>query len=275
MKAAVLGSPISHSLSPVLHRAAYRALGLDHTYDAIEVGIEDFPSFFRNLDSDWLGLSLTMPLKEIAFSVADVVTETASLTTSINTLVFSTQDGTAQINGDNTDVYGIGASITEVTTDAMRTACVLGSGATARSALVAIAALGIESVDLIARNPGSIEVCAELAAQLGITFRHLTAPDPELNRVDVVINTTPQGIADQWTSSVEAPQGILLDAVYKPHPTNIVSAWLTQGGVACPGYNMLLHQAVRQVELMTGQPGPLEAMRLALHDALRTQGTIV
>ncbi len=269
MKAAVLGSPISHSLSPVLHRAAYKALALPHTYEAIEINVEGFGSFIDTLDDAWLGLSLTMPLKEVAFTVANVVTDTASLTQSINTLVFADE-----IRGENTDVYGISAAITECVQSSMASGYILGSGATARSAIMACSELGISSITLVARNPESIAICTELAHELGITFRQITAPDAELNEVDVVINTTPQGVADQWTMAVRSPRGVLLDAVYKPHPTELVQAWSLQEGIACPGYNMLLHQAVRQVELMTELLGPIDAMRDALLTELRNQGTI-
>lgn len=269
MRAAVLGSPISHSLSPVLHRAAYQALGLQHTYEAIEVNVEGFRAFIDSLDKGWLGLSLTMPLKEIAFTVADVVSETALLTQSINTLTFANG-----IHAENTDVYGICAAIKESVPDPMATGFIFGSGATARSAIMSCSELGISSIVLVARNAESISICAELAERLGITFRQVMAPDSELNDADVVINTTPQGVADQWTPSVARPRGLLLDAVYQPHPTALVSTWLEHGGVACPGYNMLLHQAVRQVELMTSLNGPVEVMREALLTALRGQGTI-
>ncbi len=269
MRAAVLGSPISHSLSPVLHRAAYTDLGLDNTYDSFDIGAEEFNDFIDGLDDEWMGLSLTMPLKEVAFSVANVVTDIASMTQSINTLIFG-----SEVLADNTDVYGIVAAIREIHNSSIEHMTILGSGATARSALMAAHDMTVSSVNLVARNPESISVCAGLADELGITFRHSVSPPPEWMESHVVINTTPQGVADQWIDSIASPQGLLLDVVYKPYPTNLDKAWNQQGGSACPGYNMLLHQAVRQVELMTGQRGPLEAMRAALLDALNERGVI-
>ncbi|MEI6109044.1 MAG: shikimate dehydrogenase, partial [Actinomycetes bacterium] len=133
-KAAVLGSPISHSLSPVLHRAAYEALGLPHTYEAIEIDESQLAEFVKSLDENWLGLSLTMPLKEVAFQVAHTIDETARLSGSINTLIFADQ-----ISAHNTDVLGIMDSLTEFGIGSPRSAIMLGAGATARSALLALA----------------------------------------------------------------------------------------------------------------------------------------
>ena len=134
-RAAVCGSPIRHSLSPVLHDAAYRALGLTNwTYGRIHIEAEELAEWVHSLDDSWRGLSLTMPLKEAAFAVAHTVSEVAEAVGAINTLVRD-DDGWS---GHNTDVYGIVRALAEAGVTDITHAVVVGSGATARSALAAL-----------------------------------------------------------------------------------------------------------------------------------------
>lgn len=267
MKAAVLGSPISHSLSPVLHRAAYKQLGLDHTYEAIEVNELQLPGFVRNCDSAWLGLSLTMPLKEIAFEVADKSSAIAHMTGSINTLIFA-----EQIKADNTDVYGLATALRFGNCSNPKSATILGSGATARSAIAALSGLGTQEIVVIARNKVSAARCVDLGNELGIILDTSSEPASSLFNSDVVINTTPKGVADDFISFTSAAHGTLLDVVYDPWPSKLVSAWRDRKLNVVPGYEMLLHQAVRQVELMTGLIPDSEHMKSALHQALKERG---
>lgn len=262
MRAAVLGHPVAHSLSPVLHRAAYVALGLEHTYEAIDVTQDEFISFMESLDTSWLGLSLTMPLKEVAFTVANEVSEVAKLAGSINTLTF--EDG---IRATNTDVVGLERAILEVTNDTQGKFTIIGSGATARSAIVAAAALNATEIEIVARNPESSRQCVDLARRLGITNAVVEFSEAQLQDSVVTINTTPVGVADNIT--VHEPQGLLLDVVYHPWPTVLALRWTEAGGLTCSGHNMLLHQAAEQVHLMTGLKPPVEVMRTALENALR------
>ena len=262
-KAAVLGSPIAHSLSPVLHNAAYASLGLDAHYDKIEISQTQLADFVATLDDTWMGLSLTMPLKEVAFDVATTISATATLAGAINTLVL--RDG---IHADNTDVYGIVAAVREMTDSHLDSATVIGSGATARSALIALRDLGVSQVAMIARNPSAIAECSRLADQLGISLTPSTSVAQDLNAPDVVISTVPKGVADDFITVVKDPRGVLLDVVYHPWPTALAAAWQAQGSTATAGHVMLLHQAARQVELMTGQLAPVEVMRSALMEAL-------
>ena len=132
-RAGVLGSPVAHSLSPALHRAAYAALGLDWTYDRYEVTESELPAFFGELDEEWAGLSLTMPLKSAIIPLLGEVDEVAGIITSVNTVL----PGTQGWRGTNTDVFGIVRSLVERLTQAPLRATVLGAGATARSAIAA------------------------------------------------------------------------------------------------------------------------------------------
>jgi shikimate dehydrogenase len=267
VKAAVLGSPVSHSLSPVLHSAAYRALGLDHSYSAIEVSESDLGDFLKSIDEDWLGASLTMPLKEVAFQFAETCDELANLTGAINTLVFGTQ-----IKAYNTDVLGIVDALIEAGLDQLTTAVIFGSGATARSTLVAVHKLGVQEVSCIARNADDVRRMEIVAAEIGIKFSHTQLNDSGWLAADVVVNTTPIGVMDDIARDVVSPKGLLLDVVYNPWPTQLAASWAVTGGSIVSGLSMLLHQAGHQVTLMTGKPAPLAQMRVALNAELLARG---
>lgn len=263
MKAAVLGHPVTHSLSPILHNAAYAALGLEHTYEAIELQQAELESFVQSLDKSWMGLSLTMPLKEIPFAFVDLISPTARLTKSINTLLLS-----GEIRADNTDVFGIQAAVLETITSDISTVAIIGSGATARSSVVAAFNLGAKSVKMISRNEVSTKECANIATELGITFETYSLDATDWQTSDLVINTTPAGAADGLCDAIREAHGLLLDVVYSPWPTRLAHTWQELGAITCSGHLMLLHQAGQQVQLMTGEVAPIEAMRAALENAL-------
>lgn len=254
MRAAVLGSPIAHSLSPRLHRAAYAALGLDWHYDAVEVDAGGLPAFVRGLDADWAGLSLTMPLKEAVLPLLDSASELAASVAAANTLLV--RDGA--LHGENTDVHGIVAALAEDGTASVGRAVVLGGGATARSALAALVQLGCTDVVLVVRSEPRATLAA--AERLGLSPT-VTAWDPTvLVGCDLLVSTLPSGAADALAPAV-ADVPVLLDVVYAPWPTPLAAGC---SGMVVSGLTMLLHQAAEQVRLMTGRPAPLEAMRSAL-----------
>ena len=267
MQAAVLGSPVSHSLSPVLHNAAYRALGLDHTYSAIETAESDLGNFLKSADANWLGVSLTMPLKEVAFEFADTCDELAMLTGAINTLVFG-----SEIKAFNTDVLGLVDALTEAGSKQVSTGVIFGSGATARSALVALQKLGATEVNCVARNVADVERMSKVAKEIGVSFIHTSVSDSSWLTADVVVNTTPMGALDEIAREVYSPVGLLLDVVYNPWPTQLAASWSVTGGTIASGLAMLLHQAGHQVTLMTGKPAPIAQMREALNAELLTRG---
>jgi shikimate dehydrogenase len=267
MKAAVLGKPISHSLSPVLHNAAYSTLGLSHEYSAIEVSKEELGVFLAEHDSDWLGVSLTMPLKEVAFEFADSVDEVAKMSGSINTLVF--REG---IQAFNTDVIGIVDAVKEFNSEIISTGVIFGSGATARSALIALAQLGAARVNCVARNQTDVDKMIELANAIGVELVHADLEDSDWMSADLVVNTTPVGVLDEVAPEVFSPSGLLLDVVYNPWPTQLAASWAVTGGSIVSGLSMLLHQAGQQVLLMTGEPAPIPQMREALNSDLLSRG---
>ena len=267
VKVAVLGNPVSHSLSPVLHNAAYRALGLDHTYSAVETTESDLGSFLDSVDADWLGVSLTMPLKEVAFDFADTCDELAELTGAINTLVFGDR-----VKAYNTDVLGLVDAISEAGSSEVTSAVIFGSGATARSALVALQLLGAQEVNCVARNAGDVERMASIARGFDVNFSHMRLADSSWLQADVVVNTTPVGVLDEIAREVISPKGLLLDVVYNPWPTQLAASWAVTGGSIVSGLSMLLHQAGHQVTLMTGKPAPVVQMREALNAELLNRG---
>jgi shikimate dehydrogenase len=270
-RAAVLGSPISHSRSPLLHRAAYAALGLDWTYEAIDVTTEALPAF---LDScawpEWAGLSLTMPLKTDVLPFLDEVSELATVVRAANTVVFS-ENGRC---GHNTDVAGMQRALAEAqgTDLALRRGIIIGSGATARSAIAALAGLGADDVAVIARNPDRAAELGPLGADLGVAVTLWPWDDVRPLDADAVIATVPPGAADVFVSRVPEAPGVLLDVAYGSGITSLTNAWSRAGGAAADGLDLLLWQAVDQVRLMTGEEPPVAAMRAALQAETGTAG---
>ena len=267
MRAAVLGSPVSHSLSPILHNAAYAALNLDHIYSAIEVTESSLGSFLAAKDASWLGVSLTMPLKEVAFDFSDTCDELSVLTGAINTLVFG-----SETKAFNTDVLGIVDAINETGVEKVSSGVIFGSGATARSSLVALSKLWAGEVNCIARNETDIQRLAVIAGEIGVKFKSTSIQESNWMTTEVVINTTPVGVLDDIAREVYAPAGLLLDVVYDPWPTQLAASWAVTGGTIVSGLSMLLHQAGHQVFLMTGQAAPIPKMLEALNAELVARG---
>lgn len=263
MRAAVLGSPIAHSLSPVLHRAAYSAMGLTGwRYDAFECLEDQLPAFLDGLDLSWAGLSLTMPLKRVALKLADLCGEPALAVGGANTLIF--QDGSTV--AENTDVHGIVAALTEAGVGDSRAALVLGGGATAASALVALRELGLDGAILAVRDRTRAAEAAEAGERAGLAVEVRTLSDLTdlLPATDLVVSTLPGGAADQYATQIARSGAAVLDVIYAPWPTALGAAVREAGGTVVGGFPMLLHQAVRQVMLMTGRHDvPVEAMRAA------------
>ena len=258
MHAAVLGYPVGHSLSPVLHTAAYAALGLhDWDYTAHECTADALAAFVDRLDDSWAGLSLTMPLKRVALDVATEVSPLAAAIGAGNTLVLG---GRRYV--DNTDVAGIVGALGPVTGRAV----VLGAGGTAQAVLAALRELGIEQVDVLVRDLARAAELRATAERLGVTPAiHAALADPAafVDGADVVISTLPKDAADHVACR---GVGTVLDVVYAPWPTRFAAQ--AESARVVSGMDMLLHQAVAQVELMTGRAGPLEAMRRALDAAV-------
>lgn len=264
-RAAVLGSPIAHSLSPVLHRAAYAALGLTGwTYEAVEVTEDGMAGFLAGLDGTWAGLSLTMPLKRVVRPLLAAESALARAVGAVNTVTFPPGGPV----GDNTDVHGIVAALGEAGVTAVTDAAVLGGGATACSTVAALRELGCAQVGVHVRSPERAADVVAAGERLGVDVRllPLDAADVVARAPHVVVSTLPARAADGFAvplSAALAGTGVLLDVVYAPWPTALAAAWQAAGGRVVSGFAMLLHQAAEQVRLMTGLEPPVEAMRAA------------
>jgi shikimate dehydrogenase len=266
MKAAVLGKPVAHSLSPALHRAAYRELGLDDwTYGLVECDEAGLAGYVESRDREWAGLSLTMPLKAAVLPLLDHADHMAAATGGANTVVFRPEGR----YGYNTDVQGIVDALTEVGVTVPGPVAIIGAGATACSALAAVGELGAPGAEVFLRDPARAAAVLATADRLALTVR--LRPLEDLRQGDAVapallISTVPAGAADFYAERTvlsPTPPMAVMDVVYHPWPTPLAVAAATAGAVVASGFAMLLHQAAAQVELMTGKPAPLEAMRAA------------
>jgi shikimate dehydrogenase len=265
MRAAVLGRPVGHSLPPLLHRAAYRALGLtDWTYDALDLGAEDVPVLLAGLGEEWRGFSVTMPCKQAAAAAADVAAPLPRLLRAANTLVRLPDGGWY---ADNTDVHGVGMALQLGGVQRLERAAILGAGGTAAAAAVALAELGARHVDVVARNPDRAADLARVLTTLGVT----TAVTPMAGAVvaaDVVVSTVPIDGQPALVDLGWRTEQTVLDVLYAPWPTPLAHRVGDAGGTVISGLEVLFWQATAQVELMTGQEPPIADMRSALDQAL-------
>ncbi|MFD6969626.1 shikimate dehydrogenase [Streptomyces sp. NPDC059979] len=271
IRAAVLGSPIEHSLSPVLHRAAYQELGLDDwSYDRFEIDEAALPGFVAGLGPEWAGLSLTMPLKRAIIPLLDEISDTAASVEAVNTVVL-TRDGRRL--GDNTDIPGIVAALHERGVEKVSSAAILGAGATASSALAALSRICTGEVTAYVRSRARADEMRQWGERLGVPVRTADWSEAaEALAAPLVIATTPAGATDALAAAVPADPGTLFDVLYDPWPTALAAAWSQRGGQLVGGLDLLVHQAVLQVERMTGRtPGPLVAMRAAGELALASK----
>jgi shikimate dehydrogenase len=264
---AILGRPIAHSLSPAMHRAAYAELGLDWRYEVHEVGADELAGFLASAGPELRGLSLTMPLKRVALGLADRSDDTARLVGAANTLLLE-PDGSRL--AANTDVPGLVAAFAEHGITVAETAVVLGGGATAASALAALARLGVREVTLVVRDPARAEEVCRVAGELDLRLAVATLAQAEqVGGHDLCVSTVPGGAVDAWADHFASVAPVLFDVAYHPWPTALAMAGARIGTEVLSGLDLLVHQAAFQVEMMTGRsPAPLAAMRAAAQEEL-------
>ena len=261
-RAAVLGHPISHSRSPLLHGAAYRLLGFDCAYEAIDLTPAQLPAFMAGVreSSCWAGLSVTMPLKA---AMVPLVDETSDLVRSLgvlNTVVVRRQpDGTVRLAGQNTDVAGIIEALRHAGATPGGHAVILGGGGTAAAAAAALAGLQVSSLSVCLRDPAKASAVLAVARNAGLECRVARWDDvvAELAAAQVVVSTLPPHAADPIAEGLDASgvrldSRVLLDVTYDPWPSRIAAVWHRRGGAIVPGLEMLIYQAVEQVRLFTG-----------------------
>lgn len=265
---AVLGSPITHSKSPALHAAAYRELGLDWAYTAIEVTGADLREFVTSRDASWRGLSLTMPLKREVLPLLTDVDELVELTGGANTVLLD--DG---LRGFNTDVYGITEAFRANGVASLGRVQILGGGATAASALAAVAALGATHAQFALRDPQKSAVLDRLGASLGIEVE-VRGFGVVGDMPDAVISTLPGRTDHDQTFAPELRgHAVLFDVAYDPWPSALAAQWSEVGGRVISGLQMLTLQALAQVRIFVGgsanaelenEPAVLAAMQRAV-----------
>jgi shikimate dehydrogenase len=264
----VLGDPIAHSLSPVLHRAAYAELGLDWTYDAHRVPAGGLAAFVDGLDATWRGLSLTMPLKREALPLldrhSDRLTDRARTAGAVNTLLL--EDDGSRV-GDNTDLPGAAAAIRERTSAPLASAAILGGGATATSVGLALVDLGVRSIVVAVREE------ARAAETLAALRAHPVAPRVVVEPIaggrwsaDIVVSTVPAAAQTPELVARCADVPVVFEALYDPWPTPLAAS--AAGRTLVSGLDLLVHQAALQLELFTGMRAPLAVMRDAGERAL-------
>jgi shikimate dehydrogenase len=256
----VLGKPVAHSLSPVLHRAAYRALGLTGwSYQAIECDEAGLAAVLAESAEDVLGYSCTMPLKRQVLTVAASVSPEAAGIGAGNTLLRRPSGWLA----DNTDWIGIRDALAAHAVPSTGAVTVLGAGGTAQAALAALTGAG--QVTVLVREPSRAGPLLATAERLGVRVSLATLSERRhWLDADLIIATLPAGAADEFAGLPFRADQALLDAIYHPWPTRLAAAVGAAGAPVVSGAAMLLYQAARQVELMTGSAAPVEAMRAAL-----------
>jgi shikimate dehydrogenase len=263
MRCAVLGDPIEHSLSPALHRAAYVALGLDWTYDAVRIPSGGLAAYVDGLGREWRGLSLTMPLKREAVPLLTSQDRWTQVSGAANTVLLDAAGGR---HGLNTDVPGVEAAVAEATDAHLRRALVLGGGATAASVLLALAERGLEHATLAVRDAGRV------SDTLTAVGRHPSPPQVSVVALDgltgvetdIVVSTIPAVAQDDAVLAAVRDVPVAFDVVYDPWPTPLAVAALADGRTVVGGLDLLVWQAVDQVRAMTGRfDVPVAAMRAA------------
>lgn len=262
-RAAVLGSPVAHSLSPALHRAGYAAAGLTGwEYQRIECDGNALPALVAGSGPEWAGFSVTMPGKAAAASVADRRSPRVLALGVANTLV--RRDGGWL--AENTDVDGLIGALRAAGAPPPRRALILGGGGTAASVIAALSELGTGDVVIAGRRPESTAGAVDLAGALGLRSRAIGWDVRDIgdaaDAADLVVSTVPAGAPDEFAERLKAVPA-LFDVVYYPWPTRLAAAGIP-GRITLTGLDMLLHQAFRQFELITGVPAPVKAMRLGL-----------
>jgi shikimate dehydrogenase len=265
--AAVIGSPVRHSLSPAIYNAAFEATGLDWVFVTFEVREGLAPAALdamRTLGIEWL--SVTMPLKSATARHVDQLSADALTLEAVNCVV----NNGGSLLGDNTDGLGFLRALEhEVGFDPMGRSCVvLGAGGAARAVILALGRAGASEVLVVNRTPDRGAKAATLAGTVG----RMAGLD-EVATADLVVNATPIGMAGDDGVPVDPVRlrkgQLVVDLVYEPETTPLLAAAAARGLTTVGGIGMLVHQAALQFERVTGRPAPLDVMLEAAREGLR------
>ncbi|MEI7476317.1 MAG: hypothetical protein WCJ83_02615 [Actinomycetes bacterium] len=247
INAAVLGSPISHSLSPRLHMCAYKHLNISGNYGSFDVPAGTLRDFLKDKADGWTGFSLTMPLKEEVLSVAEVIDPLVKRIQSGNTLV---RQGDSWIL-HSTDVRGFQSAWNHENPSKPKSVLIVGSGATARAAA---AAFDDEStaISVLHRNPEREESMRASVNLSNMKFLPWQFSN-DFYESDLVVNTTPKSVLDSFAQELsQKPQGTFFDVIYNPWPTQFATAWSKTGSAVISGLDLLIAQGIEQIKLFSG-----------------------
>lgn len=246
INAAVLGSPISHSLSPRLHMSAYKHLNISGKYDSFDVPAGSLGEFLSDKTNDWTGFSLTMPLKEEVLSVAEVIDPLVKRIQSGNTLI--RQGNSWSLH--STDVLGFQNAWNKENSSKPKTVLIVGSGATARAAAAAFddAKTSISVLHRNAEREASMRASVNVASMKFLPWQFTN----DFYESDLVINTTPKAVLDSFAHELtHKPTGTFFDVIYNPWPTQFASAWTNTGSAVISGLDLLIAQGIEQIRLFT------------------------
>nr|WP_237464603.1 shikimate dehydrogenase [Leucobacter luti] len=265
---AVLGWPIGHSLSPAIHRAAYSTLGLPWRYSAVRCGADSLAAFVASRGPEWRGFSVTMPLKEEAHRIARDLDPVARASGVVNTL--RRRDDGRGWDGFNTDVAGLATAIGAAGLDPADT-IVLGTGATAVSAVLAAQRLGAGRIRVAGRNSAAAAALAARGDEATAMSAHGLADEALRDGSSTLIISTLPGPAGRALDVPAALTAVpLFDVAYDPWPSPLAERWRAAGGVAHPGTAMLIEQAIVQVRIFSsGDPDTPLADEGAVRAAMR------
>jgi len=259
INAGVLGSPIAHSLSPLLHQTAYQLMGIAGKYNAYEVASGQLQNFLAGEGRELNCLSLTMPLKEEALTIAEHVADISRQIASGNTLV-KKSDGW---HLTSTDVEGFNYALLSSGKSEIKSLLVIGAGATARAVVAACAGA---SISVIGRSSARLNSLQVAAPNSDFTFLQWGS-EVDFNSFDLVVNTTPGDSAEIYANMVVNPRSTLFEVIYNPWPTKLLAAWKNSGAASIDGLDLLIHQAISQIQLFSG----VEVNRAFLAKELRTK----
>jgi shikimate dehydrogenase len=258
IRVAVIGHPITHSLSPVLHRAAFEFLGINGTYDAIEVGPGQLADFFQAEAGNFDYLSITMPLKEEALALKVSMDSLIARVQTANTLYRAHEEW----HLTSTDGAGFLEALNVRGNTSFDSVLVLGAGGTARAVVGALDSCSAK-VTVLGRT-SSRKSALESAVQSSEFEYQMWNEQIDFADYDLVVNTTPAGAADLIADSLTSvTPGLLFEVIYNPWPTYLASRWRDSGGEVISGVEMLLYQGIAQLELVLDET--LDHLALAQH----------
>lgn len=258
IRGAVIGSPVEHSLSPLLHREAFKFLGIEGQYDRREIELEDMENFFLNHSQDFDYLSITMPLKEEALTLPVTVDPLATRVQSANTLY--RRNG--QWHLTSTDGSGFISALKHHGFTEFNRALVLGAGGTARAVVGALDGIAKE-ITVLGRTSTRREVLESSVEKSDFAYERWNET-PGFSQYDLVVNTTPAGAADLLADSLLPGEcNLFFDVIYKPWPTVLGARWEDSAGKVINGIELLLYQGIQQLSLALNRS--LDESALAAH----------